>query len=97
MTLSMAAYAWLAVAKTLSSKGETSMGDDMMIGYTVPEVRRLLAALIVRLYQPEHHIWWSHWRRRRQNQARLSHYNAAATPSAECRCSTKSSWQSNPH
>ena len=47
----------------------------MMIGYTVPEIRRLLAALIVRLYQPEHHIWWwSDWRRRRQHQARLSHY-----------------------
>ncbi|AGL19250.1 hypothetical protein L083_5740 [Actinoplanes sp. N902-109] len=53
----------------------------MMIGYTVPEIRRLLAALIVRLYQPEHHIWWwSHWRRRRQHQARLSHYKRRGYP-----------------
>ena len=47
----------------------------MMIGYTVPEIRRLLAALFVRHHQPEQHVWWwSHWRRRRQYQARLSHY-----------------------
>ena len=47
----------------------------MMIGYTVPEIRRLLAALTVRIHQPKHHIWWwSRWRRRRQHQARLSHY-----------------------
>jgi hypothetical protein len=47
----------------------------MMIGYTVPEIRRLLAALFVRCDQPKHHVWWwSRWRRRRQHQARLSHY-----------------------
>jgi hypothetical protein len=47
----------------------------MMIGYTVPEIRRLLAALIVRIRHPAAHVWrWSHWRRRRQHQARLSHY-----------------------
>jgi hypothetical protein len=46
----------------------------MMIGYTVPEIRRLLAALFVRRHQPKHIWWWSHWRRRRQHQARLSHY-----------------------
>jgi hypothetical protein len=47
----------------------------MLIGYTVPEIRRLLAALSVRSHQPRQHLWrWSHWRRRRQHQARLSHY-----------------------
>ena len=46
----------------------------MMIGYTVPEIRRLLAALTVRPHQHKHVWWWSHWRRRRQHQARLSHY-----------------------
>ena len=46
----------------------------MMIGYTVPEIRRLLAALTVR-HQQHKQLWrWSHWRRRRQHQARLSHY-----------------------
>ena len=46
----------------------------MMIGYTVPEIRRLFAALLVRPHQPKHVWWWSHWRRTRQYQARLSHY-----------------------
>jgi len=48
----------------------------MMIGYTVPEIRRLLAALTVRLHQDKHVWWWSRWRRRRQLQARLSHYQS---------------------
>jgi hypothetical protein len=50
-----------------------------MIGYTAPEIRRLLAGLFVRCYQSEHHVWWwSDWRRRRQHQARLSHYERRA-------------------
>jgi hypothetical protein len=53
----------------------------MMIGYTVPEIRRLLAALFVRIHQPKHHVWWwSDWRRRRQYQARLSHYKRRGYP-----------------
>ena len=47
----------------------------MMIALTVPEIRRLVAALIVRPPDDPAHIQaWSHWRRRRQYQARLSHY-----------------------
>jgi hypothetical protein len=53
----------------------------MMIGYTVPEIRRLLGALFVRYHQPKHHVWWwSNWRRRRQHQARLSHYKRRGYP-----------------
>ncbi|WP_203842891.1 hypothetical protein [Winogradskya humida] len=47
----------------------------MVIGYTAPEIRRLLAALSVRCRQLDHHVWWlSRWRRRRRCQARLSYY-----------------------
>ncbi len=52
----------------------------MMIGYTVPEIRRLLAALFVRRHLPKHIWWWSRWRRRRQHQARLSHYKRRGYP-----------------
>ena len=53
----------------------------MMIGYTVPEIRRLLAALTVRPQHCDKHIWsWSAWRRRRQHQARISHYRRRAYP-----------------
>ena len=46
-----------------------------MIGYTVPEIRRLLVQLILRHAHPDEHVWsWSNWRRRRQHQARTSHY-----------------------
>lgn len=46
-----------------------------MIGYTLPEIRRLLTALIqARLPDPAHVLAWSHWRRKRQYQARTSHY-----------------------
>lgn len=46
-----------------------------MIPLTVPEIRHLLAALA--LHSPANTtsiLHWSHWRRRRQAQARRSHY-----------------------
>jgi hypothetical protein len=52
-----------------------------MIDFTVPEIRRLLVNLILRHARPAHHVWsWSHWRRRRQHQARLSHYRRRGHP-----------------
>jgi hypothetical protein len=46
-----------------------------MIGYTLPEIRRLLVNLI-QGYSPDPvRVWaWSRWRRRHQYQARLCHY-----------------------
>lgn len=46
-----------------------------MIGYTLAEIRRLLAN--ISQYQPANpaHAWsWSRWRRKRQYQARICHY-----------------------
>ena len=52
-----------------------------MIGFTLPEIRRLLARLILQSTQPATHAWaWSNWRRRRQHQARLSHYRRRGRP-----------------
>ena len=46
-----------------------------MISYTVPEIRRLPITLIQRYAPDPARVWaWSHWRRRRQYQARLCHY-----------------------
>jgi hypothetical protein len=46
-----------------------------MIGYTLPEIRRLLINLVQRyLPDPDQARAWSAWRRRRQYQARISHY-----------------------
>jgi hypothetical protein len=46
-----------------------------MISFTLPEIRRLLVALVLQHAAPVEHVWsWSYWRRRRQHQARLSHY-----------------------
>lgn len=46
-----------------------------MTGYTLPEIRRLLTRLAGRLPpDPSHVLAWSRWRRRRQYQARISHY-----------------------
>ncbi len=52
-----------------------------MIGYTVPEIRRLLIAFLLRHAHRPDRIWaWSHWRRRRQYQARLCHYRRRGHP-----------------
>jgi hypothetical protein len=46
-----------------------------MIAFTLPELRRLLIKLVLRVVDTAEHAWaWSKWRRRRQHQARLSHY-----------------------
>jgi hypothetical protein len=41
---------------------------------TVPEVRRLLAVLLLSQAQQQLRLHWSHWRRKRQAEARRSHY-----------------------
>lgn len=52
-----------------------------MIALTLPEIRRLLVALVLTTFHGVDHIWsWSHWRRRRQLQARLSHYRRRGHP-----------------
>ena len=46
-----------------------------MIGYTLPEIRRLLVSLVHACAPDPESIWcWSGWRRRRQYHARLCHY-----------------------
>jgi hypothetical protein len=45
-----------------------------MIGYTLPEIRRLLVSLVQACAPSPGDIWcWSRWRRRRQYQARQCH------------------------
>ena len=46
-----------------------------MIGYTLPEIRRLLISLVHACAPDPGCVWsWSAWRRRRQYQARACHY-----------------------
>jgi hypothetical protein len=52
-----------------------------MIALTLPEIRRLLVAFVLTPLHAADHIWaWSAWRRRRQHQARLSHYRRRGHP-----------------
>ncbi|WSW02758.1 hypothetical protein OG509_40000 (plasmid) [Streptomyces sp. NBC_01006] len=41
---------------------------------TLPEIRRLIHRLTRPRPDVDHVLHWSHWRRRRQFQARVSHY-----------------------
>jgi hypothetical protein len=52
-----------------------------MINYPLPEIRRLLIALMIRHAPEPAHVWaWSTWRRRRQHQARHAHYRRRGHP-----------------
>jgi hypothetical protein len=52
-----------------------------MIGFTLPEIRRLLTKLVLRVTDAADHVWsWSYFRHRRQHQARLSHYKRRGYP-----------------
>jgi SRSO17 transposase len=75
ITLSMLALAWLAASRAQARKKGAGTSDPGMIGYTLPEIRRLLISLIQRYAPDPEDVWsWSRWRRRRQYQARLCHY-----------------------
>ncbi len=53
---------------------------DELIPLTVPEVRRLVYRLVVRiLAPPEAVLRWSRWRRRHQARAQRSHYQRRLT------------------
>ena len=48
----------------------------MLIALTVPEIRRLLLAFTLpSTARRDHTLAWSYFRRRRQWQARISHYH----------------------
>ena len=70
--LAMIAHALLAVLATQDSQRPTGTG---LIGLTCNEIRRLLNLLIIEparvLACP---LSWSHWRRRHQYRAKISHY-----------------------
>jgi hypothetical protein len=52
-----------------------------MIAFTLPEIRRLLIKLVLRVADTAEHVWaWSNWRHRRQDQARLSQYKIRGYP-----------------
>ncbi|HSH76904.1 MAG TPA: hypothetical protein VLA19_00040 [Herpetosiphonaceae bacterium] len=56
-------------------KGEALRLDVEVIPLTVPEVRRLLVALVWSTAPPEEQtMGWSFWRRRHQARARRCHY-----------------------
>ena len=65
ITLSMLALAWLSATRAQAAKGEPEPADPGMIGYTLPEIRRLLTGLTWRYYQTPHVLAWSNWRRKR--------------------------------
>ncbi|MEV4116594.1 hypothetical protein [Nonomuraea sp. NPDC049695] len=76
ITLAMLALALLAAIATAQPPS-----DQDRIPLTLPEIRRLLAALIL----PQHRsitdvLRWSHWRRRHQATARHCHYQRRSEP-----------------
>ena len=76
MTLAMAAHACLTVLRARElGHGESRNGSSQLIHLSLAEIRRLITRLTDRRPTPVDHILhWSTWRRRRQHQARISHY-----------------------
>lgn len=76
-TLSMFALATLAAVRKAAVGGmdPTSLAADLL-PLTVPEVRRLLAALVpARPSKPATVLRWSTWRQRHQHRARRAHWH----------------------
>jgi ABC-type spermidine/putrescine transport system permease subunit I len=78
ITLAMLALAYLAVIATLTA---STPAAQTMITLTVPEIRRLLATIVLSPIRPIKEILrWSHWRRRHQATARRCHYQRRSQP-----------------
>jgi SRSO17 transposase len=88
LVLVMAALAVCAVTAALlrartdtqapppSAPGQAPPPDPGMIPLTVPEIRRILAALTARPLPPAHIIHWDAWTRRHQARSRWHHQHA---------------------
>jgi SRSO17 transposase len=76
ITLAMLALAFLAAVTTTQPSTQ-----DGQIPLTMPEIRRLLAVLVLHpTRQISEILRWSQWRRRHQAQARRSHYQRRSQP-----------------
>jgi hypothetical protein len=82
ITLALLAHAFLVVTRTTATTGDGAKGGRGgltsqlgLLPLTVPEVRRLLVALVwTTPVQPGSGLSWSRWRRRHQARARRAHY-----------------------
>ena len=72
----MAALAYLTATRTAEAAKALPDGEQDLIPLSVPEIRRLIGHLFItpRRHINEHHLHWSHFRRRSQARARRSHY-----------------------
>jgi hypothetical protein len=61
-----------------ATPGQPPPADPGMIPLTVPEIRRLLAALLLRPWPPGHAVHWLDWRRH-QARSRWRHQRARLT------------------
>jgi SRSO17 transposase len=76
VTLVMLALAFLAALTA-----HQPAGDEKHIPLTMPEIRRLLAVLVLSRHRTTGHILhWSQWRRRHQATARRCHYQRRSQP-----------------
>ena len=81
ITLAMLALAYLAVSARRQSGGTDplDLAADLL-PLTLPEVRRLLRALVgAQPPRPSAALHWSTWRRRHQQRARRAHWRARTT------------------
>jgi len=86
VTLSMFALAYLAVVRRSAERHSAEQGalggvDPAiraldLLPLTVPEVRRMLAALAIKQHPEPHYVLhWSAWRRRHQQRAKRAHWH----------------------
>ena len=62
-------------------KGGPGTDGGELIPLTSNEIRRLFAKIALTVTHPAEHLWhWSHYRRRRQEQARACHYRKRLEP-----------------
>ena len=70
--LAMLAHAFLAV--TAATEHARAPAPAGLIPLTASEIRHLFTTMTTTVRHAAHRLHWSHWRRRHQHRARISHY-----------------------
>ena len=74
ITLTLLAHAFVSVVRSHEASGEEHVRGEDLVPLTLPEVRRLMCSVLLKvLSEQQTALCWSRWRRKHQLRAKLCH------------------------
>ena len=80
ITLTLLAHAFVSVVRSHEASGEEHVRGEDLVPLTLPEVRRLMCSVLLKvLSEQQTALCWSRWRRKHQLRAKLCHKRRRGT------------------